>query len=65
MDRAEWVGKEHLVHTTAPLFFPLARAAAGTAHRESPPHQQGVWGTHGALLPGGAGGVPAEVGDWG
>lgn len=47
-----------------PLFIPLIpldHAAAGRAHRASTPHQPGVWGADGLLLPGGAGRVPAEV----
>lgn len=36
-------------------------AAAGRAHRASAPHQPGVWGADGPLLPRRAGGVSAEV----
>lgn len=45
----------------SPLLLSLDRVAAGGAHRTSTPHQPGVWGADGPLLPGGAGRIPAEV----
>lgn len=44
-----------------PLLTPLDHAAAGRTYRASAPHQPGVRGAHGPLLPRRAGRVPAEV----
>lgn len=46
---------------SSPLLLAMDHAAARGAHGASTPHQPGVWGADGPLLPGGAGGIPAEV----
>lgn len=46
---------------SSPLLLTMDHTAARGAHRASAPNQPGVWGADGPLLPGGAGGIPAEV----
>lgn len=57
------VGHWDLAPSSPPPYTPptLDHAAAGRAHRASAPHQPGVRGADGPLLPRRAGGVPAEV----